>query len=83
MTIDLVKDLDKILYTCFYTTDEGKIALQALQVWAEFNDMPQPADLATANFKNGMKAVIARIFLANGLITSPESIQDRNPMGLR
>lgn len=73
---------DRILVE-FFETNEGKAALTALMEFVGWNDMPQPTDVATANYQNGMKAVVARILLAYGRIANPAAVENQNPMGFR
>lgn len=74
------EELDKQLST-FFETDEGKVALSALMVFAGWNDMPTAQDVATANFENGKRAVIARILTAYA--RRSESLQEKDPFGFR
>lgn len=74
------KELDKQLST-FFETDAGKIALSALMEFVGWNDMPMAQDVATANFENGKRAVVARILLAYA--RTAESTQEENPFGFR
>ena len=60
----------------FFDSDAGKAALSALMDFAGWNDMPMPADVATANFQNGMKAVVARILLAYEKVKNPKTQPD-------
>lgn len=65
----------------FFETDAGKVALTALMDFTGFNDMPEPADVATANYNNGMKAVIARILIAYERVRNPSTQPNQNPLG--
>lgn len=65
----------------FFESDSGKAALTALMEFVGWGDMPSPTDIATANFQNGMKAVIARIFLARERVANPSVYNNPNPLG--
>lgn len=65
----------------FFESEAGKAALAALQAFVGYDAMPQPTDVATANFQNGMKAVIARINLAYIRVSNPNMFDNRNPLG--
>ena len=65
----------------FFESDAGKVALTALMDFAGYNDMPQPEDVATANYNNGKKAVIARILIAYERVKNPSTQPNPNPLG--
>lgn len=65
----------------FFESEGGKAALNALMEFAGWEAMPTPVDVATANFQNGMKAVIARIFLARERLQNPSVYNNPNPLG--
>lgn len=65
----------------FFETDKGKVALTALMDFVGYNDMPMPADVATTNYNNGMKAVIARILIAYERVKNPSAQPNPNPLG--
>ncbi len=65
----------------FFESEAGKAAFAALQTFVGYDLMPQPADVATANFQNGMKAVIARIHLAYARVSNPGIFNNPNPLG--
>ena len=65
----------------FFESESGKVALLALQNFVGYDTMPTPTDVATANFQNGMKAVIARIRLAYVRVSNPDIYNNQNPLG--
>lgn len=71
---------DRILVE-FFESESGKMAFNALQSFVGYDLMPTPTDVATANFQNGMKAVIARIHLAYARVSNPGVFNNQNPLG--
>lgn len=65
----------------FFDSEQGKAALSALMAEIGWNDMREPMDIASANFINGEKNVIARILLAYGRLTDPVAKPNLNPLG--
>lgn len=65
----------------FFNSDAGKVALTTLMDFVGYNDMPEPVDVATANYNNGMKAVVARILIAYERVKNPLSQPNPNPLG--
>ena len=78
--IDMAHELDRPL-VYFFETDQGKAALSALMACCGYNDMSLPEDVATANYRNGAKAMIARILIAYERVKNPSTQPNPNPLG--
>lgn len=78
--IDMSPELDRPL-VYFFEDDKGKAALSALMACCGYNDLVPPETGDRANYRNGAKAMIARILIAYERVKNPSTQPNPNPLG--